>query len=221
AIVAEARRLELGLSAVHDFDSVTGQGVRGRVEGRELLLGNRTLMRDAGIEVGALSEQAESLRGEGASVMFLAADGTLLGAIAVADPVKDSTPAALDALRAEGMRIVMATGDSEGTANAVARALRIDEAHGEVTPADKVALVRRLQAGGHVVAMAGDGINDAPALAAADVGIAMGTGTDVAMSSAQVTLVKGDLRRIAEARRISAEQIGRASGRDRRRVAMG
>ena len=207
AIVAEARRLELGLSAVHDFESVTGQGVRGRVEGRELLLGNRTLMRDAGIEVGALSEQAESLRGEGASVMFLAADGALLGAIAVADPVKDSTPAALDALRAEGMRIVMATGDSEGTANAVARALRIDEAHGEVTPADKVALVRRLQAEGHVVAMAGDGINDAPALAAADVGIAMGTGTDVAMSSAQVTLVKGDLRRIAEARRISAETV--------------
>jgi len=207
AIVAEARRLELGLSAVHDFDSVTGQGVRGRVEGRELLLGNRTLMRDAGIEVGALSEQAESLRGEGASVMFLAADGTLLGAIAVADPVKDSTPAALDALRAEGMRIVMATGDSEGTANAVARALRIDEAHGEVTPADKVALVRRLQAGGHVVAMAGDGINDAPALAAADVGIAMGTGTDVAMSSAQVTLVKGDLRRIVEAHRISGETV--------------
>ncbi|WP_140909895.1 heavy metal translocating P-type ATPase [Cognatiluteimonas lumbrici] len=207
AIVAEARRLELGLSAVHDFESVTGQGVRGRVEGRELLLGNRTLMRDAGIEVGALNEQAESLRGEGASVMFLAADGALLGAIAVADPVKDSTPAALDALRGEGMRIVMATGDSEGTANAVARALRIDEAHGEVTPADKVALVRRLQAEGHVVAMAGDGINDAPALAAADVGIAMGTGTDVAMSSAQVTLVKGDLRRIAEARRISAETV--------------
>src|SRR5690606_2884299 len=207
AIVAEARRLELGLSAVHDFDSVTGQGVRGRVEGRELLLGNRTLVADAGVDVDSLGERAEALRSEGASVMFLAADGALLGAIAVADPIKDGTPAALDALRAEGMRIVMATGDSEGTANAVARALRIDEAHGEVTPAGKVALVRRLQAEGRVVAMAGDGINDAPALAAADVGIAMGTGTDVAMSSAQVTLVKGDLRRIVEAHRISGETV--------------
>ena len=207
AIVAEARRRELGLSTVEDFDSVTGQGVRGIVQGRALLLGNRTLMADAGIEVGAISDRAEALRQDGASVMFLAADGVLLGAIAVADPIKPSTLPALDALRAEGMRIVMATGDAEGTANAVARTLGIDEAHGEVRPADKVALVRKLQSEGHVVAMAGDGINDAPALAAADVGIAMGTGTDVAMSSAQVTLVKGDLRRIVEARRISAETV--------------
>jgi Cu+-exporting ATPase len=207
AIVAEARRRELGLSTVEDFDSVTGQGVRGIVQGRSLLLGNRTLMADAGIEVGAISDRAESLRQDGASVMFLAADAVLFGAIAVADPIKSSTLPALDALRAEGMRIVMATGDAGGTANAVARTLGIDEAHGEVRPADKVALVRKLQAEGHVVAMAGDGINDAPALAAADVGIAMGTGTDVAMSSAQVTLVKGDLRRIVEARRISGETV--------------
>ena len=207
AIVAEARRRGLPLSAVDGFDSVTGQGVRGTVDGRALLLGNRTLVREAGVEVEALSDSAESLRRDGASVMFLAADGALLGAIAVADPIKDSASHALQALHREGVRIVMATGDAEGTAQAVARTLGIDEVHGEVRPADKVALVRRLQGDGHVMAMAGDGINDAPALAAADVGIAMGTGTDVAMSSAQVTLVKGDLRRILDARRISAQTV--------------
>ena len=139
--------------------------------------------------------------------MFLAADGRVLGVVAVADPIKAGTPAALAALRADGVRIVMATGDAHGTAAAVARELGIDEVHGEVRPADKVALVRRLQSEGLRVAMAGDGINDAPALAAADVGIAMGTGTDVAMSSAQVTLVKGDLGRIGTARRISADTV--------------
>ncbi|HWI23317.1 MAG TPA: HAD-IC family P-type ATPase, partial [Lysobacter sp.] len=144
---------------------------------------------------------------QGASVMFLVVDGVLAGAVAVADPVKATTPDALAALRAEGMRIVMASGDAQATAVAVGRALGIDEVHGDVRPADKVALVQRLKQEGRRVAMAGDGINDAPALAAADVGIAMGTGTDVAMSSAQVTLLKGDLRRILAARRISEATV--------------
>ncbi|MCJ0824781.1 heavy metal translocating P-type ATPase [Luteimonas sp. 50] len=208
AIVAAARDRGMALSPVDEFDSVTGQGVRGRVSGQALLLGNGSLMRDAGIDVAELSARAEALRRAGASVMFLAADGRARGVVAVADPVKKSTPAALAALRADGIRIVMATGDAQGTAAAVADALGIDEVHGEVRPGDKVALVRRLQAQGRRVAMAGDGINDAPALAAADVGIAMGTGTDVAMSTAQVTLVKGDLRRIVTARRISRDTVG-------------
>jgi Cu+-exporting ATPase len=203
AIVGEARRRGLALVSVADFDSVTGQGVRGHVDGRALLMGNRGLMQDASVALDALAGAAEPLRREGASVMFLAVDGALAGAIAVADPIKESTPAAIAALRDVGMRIVMASGDAQGTAEAVGRALNIDEVHGEVRPADKVALVQRLKAEGRRVAMAGDGINDAPALAAADVGIAMGTGTDVAMSSAQVTLVKGDLRRILQARAIS------------------
>ena len=207
AIVAEARNRKLALAPVEGFDSVTGQGVRGQVSGQALLLGNGSLMQEAGIDVESLSRDAESLRRVGASVMFLAADGRALGVVAVADPIKESTPAALAALRAEGVRIVMATGDSHGTAKAVAETLGIDEAHGEVRPAQKVELVRRLQAEGRRVAMAGDGINDAPALAAADVGIAMGTGTDVAMSTAQVTLVKGDLGRIVTARRISRDTV--------------
>jgi len=207
AIVAEARNRKLALAPVEGFDSVTGQGVRGQVSGQALLLGNGSLMQEAGIDVESLSRDAESLRRVGASVMFLAADGRALGVVAVADPIKESTPAALAALRAEGVRIVMATGDSHGTAKAVAATLGIDEAHGEVRPAQKVELVRRLQAEGRRVAMAGDGINDAPALAAADVGIAMGTGTDVAMSTAQVTLVKGDLGRIVTARRISRDTV--------------
>lgn len=203
AIVAEARSRGLALSPVQGFDSVTGLGVRGQVDGRALLLGNRTLMQDAGVAIEQLSDTAESLRHEGASVMFLAADGHLLGAVAVADPIKPTTPAAIGALQADGLRIVMATGDAEGTARAVARTLGIDEVHGEVRAQDKVMLVQRLKSEGRRVAMAGDGINDAPALAAADVGIAMGTGTDVAMSSAQVTLLKGDLRRILVAREVS------------------
>jgi Cu+-exporting ATPase len=150
-----------------------------------------------------MSADAEKLRQEGASVMFLAVDGALAGLVAVADPIKASTPEAIDALHRDGLRIVMATGDGVTTAKAVARTLGIDEVHGEVRPKDKVDLVQRLKAEGHKVAMAGDGINDAPALAGADVGIAMGTGTDVAMSSAQVTLVKGDLRGIVRARAIS------------------
>jgi len=203
AIVAEARRRDLHLESAGDFDSVTGQGVRGRVGARMLVLGNQALMEAAGADAAPLRERTDELRAQGASVMLLAVDGHLAGAVAVADPIKATTHAALDALRADGMRIVMASGDAQATADAVGRALGIDEVHGGVQPRDKVALVQRLKTGGRRVAMAGDGINDAPALAAADVGIAMGTGTDVAMSTAQVTLVKGDLGRIVQARAIS------------------
>ena len=207
AIVAEARRRKLALQATEAFESATGIGVRGRVGGRQLAIGNTELMRDAGVDPASMSAAAENLRHEGASVMFLAVDGKLAGLIAVADPIKTSTPDAIKALHAAGLRIVMATGDGLTTANAVARQLGIDEVHGEVRPADKIALVQRLKAEGRKVAMAGDGINDAPALAGADVGVAMGTGTDVAMSSAQVTLVKGDLRGIVRAREISGATV--------------
>jgi Cu+-exporting ATPase len=203
AILAEAKRRVLVLDRADDFDSVTGRGVRGRVAGRSLALGNQALMADAGADTAPVADATERLRQQGASVMFLAVDGRLAGAVAVADPIKATTLAALNALRADGLRIVMASGDAQATAAAVAETLGIEEVHGEVRPQDKVALVHRLKAEGRRVAMAGDGINDAPALAAADVGIAMGTGTDVAMSSAQVTLIKGDLRRIVQARAIS------------------
>lgn len=181
--------------------------MRGLADGHALALGNTALMQSLNADVSALEASAQSLRDEGASVMFLAQDGNAIGLIAVADPIKASTPAAVQALRASGLRLVMATGDGERTAQAVARQLGIDEVHGEVRPADKAALVAQLKAQGHRVAMAGDGINDAPALAAADVGIAMGTGTDVAMSSAQVTLVKGDLTAIVRARAISESTV--------------
>jgi len=207
ATVAEARRRNLPIGIVEDFDSITGRGVRGRIDGRALLLGNPTLAAENGADIASIAAAADPLRGQGASVMFLVVDGVLAGAVAVADPVKATTPDALAALRADGMRIVMASGDAQATAVAVGRALGIDEVHGDVRPADKVALVQRLKQEGRRVAMAGDGINDAPALAAADVGIAMGTGTDVAMSSAQVTLLKGDLRRILAARRISEATV--------------
>ena len=207
AIVAAARARGMALAPVEGFESSTGIGVRGRVEGRALALGNTALMREAGVDVAPLRERAEVLRGQGASVMFLAVDGALAGLLSVSDPVKASTPAAIEALHAAGLRIVMATGDGLTTANAVAAKLGIDEVHGEVRPQDKLALIERLQREGRVVAMAGDGINDAPALARADVGIAMGTGTDVAMDSAQVTLVKGDLRGIATARALSQATV--------------
>jgi len=207
AIVAEARRRNLALEQPEGFESSTGIGVRGRVGGRQLVIGNTALMREAGIDAASLSAAAEPLRGEGASVMWVGIDGALAGLIAVADPVKASTPAAIGALHAAGLRIVMATGDGVTTAHAVARELGIDEVHGEVRPQDKIELVQALQRQGHKVAMAGDGINDAPALAGADVGIAMGTGTDVAMSSAQVTLVKGDLNGIVRARAISLATV--------------
>jgi Cu+-exporting ATPase len=207
AIVAEARRREIALATVEDFESASGIGVRGRVEGRRLALGNTALMQEEGVDVDALSEAAERLRSQGASVMYLSVDGRLGGLLAVADPIKDSTPAAIEALHRAGIRVVMATGDGLSTAKAVAAELGIDEVHGEVRPKDKSDLVARLKAEGRRVAMAGDGINDAPALAAADVGIAMGTGTDVAMSSAQVTLVKGDLNGILRAREISSATV--------------
>jgi Cu+-exporting ATPase len=206
-IVAEARRRGLALAKAEAFESGTGLGVRGRVEGRELALGSAELMRDLGVDTAALASRAEGLRNDGASVMFLAADRRLAGLIAVADPVKATTSEALAALRASGLRIIMATGDAAATAQAIAAATGIEEVHGEMRPAGKAALIARLQGEGHHIAMAGDGINDAPALAAADVGIAMGTGTDIAISSAQVTLVKGDLRGIARAREISAATV--------------
>ncbi len=207
AIVAAARERKLRLERVADFDSASGIGVSGRIGERSIALGNRTLMQQAGVVIEALEAQAEALRAAGASVMFLAVDHQAAGLLAVADPIKASTAEALATLKASGLRVVMATGDGLTTAKAVAARLGIDEVHGEVKPADKLALVRRLQAEGRVVAMAGDGINDAPALAQADVGVAMGTGTDVAMNSASVTLVKGDLRGIALARVVSQQTI--------------
>jgi Cu+-exporting ATPase len=207
AIVAEARRRSLTLSSAEEFESVTGLGVRGRVDGHTLALGSGALMHEVGADVGTMAAAAEALRIDGATAMFLAVDGRVAGLIAVADPIKDGAPATINALHAAGMRVVMATGDGRTTAEAVARNLGIDEVHGEIRPKDKAELVQRLKAEGRRVAMAGDGINDAPALAAADVGIAMGTGTDVAMSSAQVTLVKGDLRGIGRAREISRAAV--------------
>jgi Cu+-exporting ATPase len=211
AIVRAARERGLALEKPEQFESASGIGVRGSVGGRRLALGNTVLMQEAQVEgaaLGAFAEQAEALRLTGASVIYLAADGKLLGLLAVADPIKASSAEALRSLRQAGLRVIMATGDGLTTARAVGQRLQIDEVHGEVKPADKLALVERLQNEGHVVAMAGDGINDAPALARADVGIAMGTGTDVAMNSAQITLVKGDLRGIARAREISVATVG-------------
>ncbi len=207
AIVSAAREQGLLLAKPDDFESGSGIGVRGMVEGRRLALGNTALMEQEGVNVAALKAAGERLRGEGASVMHLAVDGRLAGLLAVTDPIKASTPEAIRTLHASGLRIVMATGDGLTTARAVSAKLGIDEVHGEVKPANKLALVERLQHEGHVVAMAGDGINDAPALAQADVGVAMGTGTDVAMNSGQVTLVKGDLRGIAAAREISTDTV--------------
>lgn len=203
AIVDEAVRRKLKLVKADAFESATGIGVRGTVEGRKISIGNTALMEQENVRWQELKEQAESLRREGASVMFVSADKVLRGLIAVADPIKQSTPEAIRQLQRHGIRIIMATGDGLTTARSVGTKLGIDEIHGEVRPADKLKLVDQLQAQGLKVAMAGDGINDAPALAKADVGIAMGTGTDVAMNSAHVTLVKGDLLGIARARAIS------------------
>lgn len=207
AIVQAAHERGLTLSAVEDFESGSGIGVRGHVDGKRLVLGNTALMQQEGVDVSVMTQTAEQLRAKGASVMFLAAEGKLTGLLAVSDPIKQSTPQAVRDLQHAGIRVIMATGDGIATAHSVAKQLGIDEAHGEVKPADKLDLVTRLQAEGRVVAMAGDGINDAPALAKADVGIAMGTGTDVAMNSAQVTLVKGDLRGISIARDLSEKTI--------------
>ncbi|MEJ8855909.1 heavy metal translocating P-type ATPase [Variovorax robiniae] len=207
AILRAARERKLELDTPDGFESGSGIGVTGAVNGKKTALGNSALMAQIGVDVEKLKPQAEVLRAEGASVMFLAIDGQVAGLLAVSDPIKGTTSEALGALRAHGMRVIMATGDGLTTAKSVAARLGIDEVHGEVKPADKLALVTRLQGEGRIVAMAGDGINDAPALAKADVGVAMGTGTDVAMNSAQVTLVKGDLRGIAQARVISEQTI--------------
>jgi Cu+-exporting ATPase len=207
AIVSEARRRELALSPATDFESVTGFGVRGYVDGLAVALGNARLMADIGADIAELTSEAERLRLDGTTAMYLAVGERAAGMIAVADPIKDSTPAAVHALQAAGLRLIMATGDSRTTAEAVARRLGLDEVYGEVRPQDKAELVARLKSEGRHVAMAGDGINDAPALAAADVGIAMGTGTDIAISSAQVTLVKGDLQGILRAREISRTTV--------------
>lgn len=207
AIVSAARERELVLEKADGFDSITGIGVRGRVGDKLLALGNTALMSQLGVSVDALKSQAEALRTQGASVMYLAVNSQLVGLLSVSDPIKASTLEALASLKVSNIRVIMATGDGLTTAQAVAAKLGITEVYGEVKPADKLALVEKLQREGRIVAMAGDGINDAPALAKADVGIAMGTGTDVAMNSAQVTLVKGDLRGIAQARIISQETI--------------
>jgi Cu+-exporting ATPase len=203
AIVRGAEQRGIALTEANDFRSVTGKGVVGTVGADAVALGNAALMSDLGIDVAMLSAHAEALRIEGQTVMFVAIGSRLAGIIGVSDPIKESTPEALRALHEEGVRIVMLTGDTWTTARAVARRLGIDEVIAEVLPDQKVDVVRRLQDEGRCVAMAGDGINDAPALAHAQVGIAMGTGTDVAMESAAVTLVKGDLRGIVRARRLS------------------
>jgi Cu+-exporting ATPase len=203
AIVATARERKLALAEATDFDAPTGMGVTGTVEGRRVAIGNRRLMEKLNVALHAVAGRADTLRGEGQTVMFAAVDGRLAGLVGVADPIKETTPAAIQALRASGLRIVMLTGDNPTTAQAVARRLGIDEVHAEVMPQDKGSIVKRLKSEGRVVAMAGDGVNDAPALAEADVGVAMGTGTDVAIQSAGVTLVKGDLSGIVRARHLS------------------
>jgi Cu+-exporting ATPase len=208
AIVRGAEERGVALAHAESFESFTGKGVRGRVDGRTVALGNRRLLDDLHIAADDATAQADTLRREGHTVMFVVVDGALAGLIGVADPIKDTTRAAIEELHRDGLRIVMMTGDSRTTADAVARRLGIDEVLAEVLPEQKAALVKRLQEQGRVVAMAGDGINDAPALAQANVGIAMGTGTDVAMESAGATLVKGDLRGIARARRLSRATVG-------------
>lgn len=207
AIVEEARKRGLALDKPETFESSSGIGVRGIVAGKRIALGNTALMGLEKVDWRPLINQAEELRNEGASVMYLAADGRLVGLLAVSDPIKGTTPEALQTLKDAGLRVVMATGDGVTTAKSVGKKLGIDEVHGEVKPQDKLALVERFQKEGKVVAMAGDGINDAPALAKSNVGIAMGTGTDVAINSAHVTLVKGDLRAIARARNLSVDTV--------------
>jgi Cu+-exporting ATPase len=203
AIVSEAAARELAVETATEFDAPTGKGVIGTVAGRRVAIGNPAYLSELGVDTTALSEAADRHRREGATAILVAVDGKAAGVIAIADPVKESTPSALAALKAEGIRVIMVTGDNRVTAEAVARRLGLDEVEADVLPDAKSAVVARLKAEGRVVAMAGDGVNDAPALAAADVGIAMGTGTDVAIESAGVTLVKGDLNGIVRARRLS------------------
>ena len=208
AIVAGARERQVTLTDVRDFESSTGKGVAGTVDGRRVAIGNLKHLESLGVESGALRNRADTLRQDGQTVMFVLVDGHPGGLVGVADPIKSTTVEAIQALHGEGITVVMLTGDNRTTAEAVARAVGIDQVEADVLPDQKAEVVKRLQAKGERVAMAGDGINDAPALAAADVGIAMGTGTDVAMESAGVTLVKGDLRGIVRARRLSRATMG-------------
>jgi Cu+-exporting ATPase len=203
AVARSATERGINLVPATDFQSVTGKGVIGTVEGHSVLLGNPSFLAERGVVVTALNDRAEALRSQGQTVVLLAVDGKLVGLLGIADPIRASTPEAIRLLHADGLRIIMLTGDNRTTAQAVARQLSIDEVIAGVSPADKSAVVGRLQDEGRVVAMAGDGVNDAPALARARIGIAMGTGTDVAMESAGITLVRGDLRAIARARRLS------------------
>jgi Cu+-exporting ATPase len=204
AIVKGAEERGVEMTGADGFEALTGMGVKGVVDGRAVALGNARMMAELGLDGGHLAEAANSRRDEGETVMFVVLEGKIAGLVSVADPVKETTPAALKALHAEGFRIIMATGDNERTARAVAGKLGIDEIRADVLPEDKARIIKELQAEGHKVAMAGDGVNDAPALAQADVGIAMGTGADVAIESAGFTLVKGNLDGIVRARRLSA-----------------
>jgi Cu+-exporting ATPase len=203
AIVEHAREMKASLVPPQEFNSHTGKGVSAMVDGRNVILGNKVLMEEFGMDTGAVAEKVKQFQAEAATVMYLAVDGKLESLICVADPIKATTPRAIEELHGEGLRIVMLTGDSRNTAEAVARRLRLDEVVAEVLPDQKAREVKRFQEADRVVAMAGDGINDAPALAQAHVGIAMGTGTDVAMESAGVTLVKGDLTGIVRAIKLS------------------
>jgi Cu+-exporting ATPase len=208
AIVRAAKDRDLGFAPVEEFDSPTGKGAAGKVDGKSIVLGNAKYLASIGIETMLLDDDAERLRADGATVINIAIDGKLAGAFAIADPVKVSTPEALKALNAEGIKVIMLTGDNHTTASAVARQVEIAEIEADVLPDQKSAVVAKLRKAGRIVAMAGDGVNDAPALAAADVGIAMGTGTDVAMESAGITLLKGDLTGIVRARKLSQATMG-------------
>jgi P-type Cu+ transporter len=203
AIVEGAEAQGAARQETTDFESVTGKGVRGTVGGRAVALGNTAMMQEMGLDTAQAEEKADALRAEGKTAMFVAVDGALAGIVAVADPIKESTAQAIMALHAQGLRVIMATGDNERTAQAVASKLGIDEVRAGVLPEDKKNLIDQLRRDGHKIAMAGDGVNDAPALAAADVGIAMGTGADVAMESAGITLLGGDLMGIVRARKLA------------------
>ena len=207
SIVRGTKERKIEISEVTDFDSITGKGVYGKVEDQQIALGNRAMMQHLGIDPDPLAEQAEALRSEGQTAMFVAVAGKLAGLLGVADPIKESTREAIKLLHESGVQIVMLTGDSRTTAEAVAKQLGIDRVEAEVLPEQKAQVIKQLQAEGRNIAMAGDGINDAPALAQADVGIAMGTGTDVAIESASVTLIKGDLRGIAKCRLLSQKTM--------------
>jgi Cu+-exporting ATPase len=203
AIVMAARDKALVLEEMHDFDSQSGKGVTGKIKGQHVALGNAMLMEAIAVNVSSMSDQANELRSDGATVIFIAVDNRLAGLLAIADPVKETTPEAISQLQKQGIHIVMLTGDNRRTAEAVAKTLGIEAVEAEILPEDKGKIVKKLREAGRIVAMAGDGTNDAPALAAADVGIAMGTGTDVAMESAGITLLKGDLIGIVRARKLS------------------